>query len=761
MTNQQEEYKQFIELASKSGYLTFQAVTFCQERIQSGEDPGVVVVREKFMTEEQVAHIYSSMEKDNDGGNLCRIYTVEPQLQKSKQEEEEEKLLAYLKEKNMISEESLAFCQKEKNRLANMGYQVQLSALLCGTGNLNPNQIQEIYRSILGENLPVALVEGEIPFAENDLPRLHKEKKQKSKPEEASEKIIEQLQNMVEIKEKKKKIKKAKKKAALSQEQESLAEEIAQDVMDDSYNFDEEEPPTELQEKEMAMANSINFTSLVNSLNSLIHVLQQNSPDDGSEIIPKIPQIKPQEEKEDAQEEKEDTSIFTKGKTPLALEKAVKAIQKGTKLQGYHIKDLSLSGVKLETPLSLVDCVIENLDLSDSEFLQDINFEESCFLGKASFKGSVFHKEAQFKKAIFVDGADFTKSQFKGDTRFNTTAFKRFVSFNRSQFEQKVVFTRSSFAKGVKFNEVEFSGAASFNDIYCEHRYYMDNCKFRDETTFSNAQFSDIADFSQSVFQRVVKFKGTHFSRWATFQYVKFEDECHFNGANVVGDMSFGWAKFHGLINLSTLCAERNVNFKNAQINSNARFRIQDAYFGRLFLATSQIENHLESHIEGDFKTARQEYGILKNNFREINEYEQEDWAYLWEKRMERLSIKPQGVRSTLSRFFDWLALDMACGYGTKPLNIFLTSIITLIFFAIFYYSFGSQFTLSQEEASYASVPFLDAIQVSFRTFTNSSIGGWEAKGTSWINYIMMLESFLGFFIMTVLVVTFSRKVIR
>ena len=45
---------------------------------------------------------------------------------------------------------------------------------------------------------------------------------------------------------------------------------------------------------------------------------------------------------------------------------------------------------------------------------------------------------------------------------------------------------------------------------------------------------------------------------------------------------------------------------------------------------------------------------------------------------------------------------------------------------------------------------------------TNLSLGNWVAKQDSWIQYVMMLESFLGFLIMNVVVViTFSRKVIR
>lgn len=446
----QEEYKQFITVACETGKLSPQAAVFCQERMELGETPDVVAVREKFMTEEQVAHIHSLIPQDQKEKKILKqmgglemeeqvayihslipqekqesprsICITEPQIQKSKEEEEEEKILAYIKEKNLLSEESLAFCQKERKRLAAMGYAVQLSALFCGTGNLTPSQIKEMYLAISEGNTAVALIEESVPFCENALPLLRKEKKKQSKPKEGQEKIMEQLKDMVESKAQKKKGKTGKKKAVKKTPSErDIETEIDQDLED--WEQYAKENQTLSEEKEASMAMNVNFNALVSSLQVLMQTLQQNpsgiNPDVFSEALPQT--NKGQQSSEDESGEKEDTSIFTKGKAILPADKVIKAIQKGSKLEGCYIKDLSLTGIKLEFPLRLLGCAIENLDLSDSEFLHEVDFEESCFLGKACFKNAVFHKEAQFKKAIFVDGADFTKSDFKGDTRFNTT----------------------------------------------------------------------------------------------------------------------------------------------------------------------------------------------------------------------------------------------------------------------------------------------------------------------------------------------------
>jgi hypothetical protein len=60
-----------------------------------------------------------------------------------------------------------------------------------------------------------------------------------------------------------------------------------------------------------------------------------------------------------------------------------------------------------------------------------------------------------------------------------------------------------------------------------------------------------------------------------------------------------------------------------------------------------------------------------------------------------------------------------------------------------------------------ASFGFAEAWLFSFKTFVNADLVTFKPKATSWMNYVVACETFLGIFVMTVLVVTFSRKVIR
>ena len=759
---------QFLELAFQEKMLSEQAVDYCKEKMLIGIPSYTTVLTEGFMDTQQVVKIYSLIYQNST--DHTEIYTAVPVLQED-DESSDEQFLKYVRENKLVAEEKLQLCFKEQKRLARSGHQIQMSALLYSMGNLDIETVRSCYQKILGQNTDIHVAEASELASLAGLPQLRKDVRRK-----ASKDInfVEQMQEVVDQLEKKRVKKQMTKKRKLATKQPSklqleeiidIPPEELQGYHDKTIKLDKPEVYSQEticlpQQQDQFLANSDEI-ALQPALNEILAILKRMEgiaekpiPDE------EISFEQDHELEEDAPQDSAEIAALKRGKTVVSEGKVIKMLRKGIALENCYLPNLDLSSVIIRNKLSLKNCVLQNLNMSQTEFHEDVDFEGSSFIGKAIFKGSIFQKEAQFKKTLFLDGGDFTKTEFHGNTRFHTAQFRRFVSFNRSDFTKKAIFSRCYFAKGAKFNEVNFNGAASFNDIYCDHRFYMDKCKFGQESTFSNAQFSDIADFSRTSFQKI-KFKGTTFRKWATFQSAKFQDECHFNGTTISGDLSFVRAKFDGIINFRAICAERNVNFKNAKIGDQATFRFLDAYLGRLFISRYQLENHLESHLESDYKTARQEYGLLKNNFREINEYEKEDWAYLWEKRMERLSLKIDGIRPALSRFINWLALDMACGYGTKPLNIFATSLAVLLLFAGFYYSFGGAFAPDQGVKCNIALPAMEAIQVSFQTFTNASIEGWKAEVGSWLNYIMMLESFLGFFIMTVLVVTFSRKVIR
>lgn len=825
------ESELFLEAAQQQGKLSADGVQLCREQMKQGIEASVAAVQQKLLTEADVVQIYQAMKKESGEA----VYLVPVTSQESDSlASENEKILEYLAQHpDLVSPANIQFCLQEQKRLAKLGYQVQLSAVLHSSRCLSLSAIREMYHEIMGQEL--AVVEEKVSQSDGmpvvrlaDIPKPPKPKRE-PKPKVAKPaptpkpKAIRKATKIHEQKVQTTEVQPEETVPANPSYAETLAEvpsdkQIAQSVKQVATTPEVAAPMTD----EAALAHNANVLvnnmaklgvtnptitiqeqaspEIVNMLNSMMAILRKlESQGISVATAPVAESVAPPAKGKKAAEEEEaapsaqepgaaaETSDhatrteLTRGKTVLDNAKALQMLQKGEKLNGYYINNLSLAGVTFAKAVVLTECVLENFDASNAQFNGNVDFEGSYFIEKAIFKASIFAGDAKFSKATFLDGADFAKTEFQGESKFHTTAFQRFVSFNRTKFGKKVVFSYCTFATGAKFNASEFLGAASFNNLHCGHRFEMSECKFEDTTTFSNAEFSEVTDFSDTVFKQVAKFIGTVFAKNVSFKSVNFQNDCIFQSATVDGDLLFNFAKFNGLINLQSLSAEHNVNFKEAKMSDTASFQVRDAYFGRLFITIEQLHGHLHSHrltvtdpskaLE-HYRVAREEYGLLKNNFREINEYDEEDWAYLWEKRTARKNAP------VAKRFLEWLVLDIPCGYGTKTVNIFPTLFALFFVFAVVYYMFGSEFvggiqtalnppttTVSAPDAaSTAQFPLKleEAIQVSFCTLTNLSIGDIKPAQGSLMNYVLMFESFLGFLLMNVVViVTFSRKVSR
>ncbi|MFN3197386.1 MAG: pentapeptide repeat-containing protein [Bradymonadia bacterium] len=406
-------------------------------------------------------------------------------------------------------------------------------------------------------------------------------------------------------------------------------------------------------------------------------------------------------------------------------------------------------------PAVLKRCVIEGVaDFSGLTFEHDIDFDGCHFKNKVHFKGCTFKGQALFRRVTFDQGADFIGGVFENNVHFNSAKFKRYGAFQQTHFKGRVVISQAVFSTGANFIEATFDAKASFNGIQCDHRLQCGKVKFLGGCTFSGARLAEVADFNEVVFGDDGAFKSTQFVKRAQFKKAVFKKGAQFRGAQSQGDAVFEKTRFEGVIDLVSMHSERNVTFEGAEFGDEAFFAIHHAHFRRLLIRREQIEGRLESVRTGDFETARREFGLLKNCWRDNSDYTQEDWAYLMEKRMERLKLPTDTPMQMVRRAMNWLFLDLACGYGTKPKSIALTSLGILMAFAVLFWANPSQFQGGK-------ITLGQSIQLSFRTFTNAEVDSAQPLVDTWLNYLIMVESFTGVFVMLVLVVTFSRKVIR
>lgn len=766
MSTLSERDSLFLEIAVSEKMISAQQAKLCKEFSSAVSEN---LVKGGFLSTEQVASLQQKVEDKLSSGNKVAVAQVEIY----KEDTLDERVVSLARERQLISEEDERNCRKQQKKLYDLGYNPQLSSILYSAKCISQEDLMALYKEV-EPNAKVSIVEKSIPFSELSLPTVPKigTLKRKTRHEEVQQQesipseTIHMLDKMEEVV------------SQISAPQIDIASEIAppqEEEVVEEVQEEVQEPVSENVESVPATtvtttATTVtipNFDKVLEYLENIDYKVTKLQQDQKTAMTEALSHEE-MEERFDSEDIPDELQRIIKRLRHVSEEEVQVAIRDGVGLDNCYISKMSSSTPIVVKKVNFTNCVIDQIDFTGVKFKNHVDLGNSRFLTKAIFKECHFLKDATFKSCEFLNGADFAKAQFDGKTTYNSSAFRRYVSFNRCNFGKKTVFTRCYFAKGVKFGEVEFTGPASFNDIFIDHRFYMEKCKFKDSSTFSGARFADISDFGRSKFEKETKFIGATFMKWGSFKNCKFSGSANFNTMNVVGDLAFDNSTFESVVNLRAISASRNISLQNIKIGDEGAFKFLDAHIGRLFVSLESLKGHIDSHIQEDYHVARKEYGLLKNNFREINEYDKEDWAYLMEKRMERMEIKVKGPFSALKRFINWLALDVACGYGTKPANIFVTSLAMLVFFALFYFSSGTtEFVPSGELALDHSVKleqtmsFIDAVQVSFRTFTNASIEGWVPYTDSWLNYVMMFESFFGFFVMTVLVVTFSRKVIR
>lgn len=458
----------------------------------------------------------------------------------------------------------------------------------------------------------------------------------------------------------------------------------------------------------------------------------------------------------------------------LEQSEVFRRLRAGEKIVGAHIGPLVLRDTRLCCGLELRRCVLESLEFEN--VIVEASFElEGCVVGgRVSLRHCKFQQMLSVRETRFSDACEFNGSRFLGRSHFNTAHFERWVGFKRVEFLGRTLFSRSRFVGEVDFEGARFAHelrdddrghSFSFNDLVAEQRFHLHRCQFEGASTFTGSRFHDIVEFDGARFGAPVRIKHAQFERSFSLRDARFDDELHLNGTNIGGDLVLQGAWLGGLVNLRAIYGQRNVDLQSAVAGPGARFQLENAHFGRLLLDRELIEGHLESELEGSFETARREFGLLKHAFREINEYDQEDWAYVKEKRMERYSLPLSWRRpgAALRRFGIWLALDLACGYGTKPLNILFTSLILVFAFAATFMAFPS-FPEGAVEcfAGTRNLRPVPALMLSFRFFANAEVNTVDPSSPSvFLDFLIMTESYLGFFVMMILVVTFSRKVIR
>ncbi|BBM86038.1 ion channel [Candidatus Uabimicrobium amorphum] len=400
-------------------------------------------------------------------------------------------------------------------------------------------------------------------------------------------------------------------------------------------------------------------------------------------------------------------------------------------MYGCHLMGLDIRESVFHHQTKIVKCAFHG------EFICGIVAEKSgaVFKDVTRVKECSFHEKAQLQRVRFENTLEVVDNKFKEAVFWGEAYFYKQALFFRCKFDAKLHFPLSIFHDETHFSESEFcAGIELIKTKFCG-KLFAGNSKIG-KLDMERARLNEGADFTKSTFEET-NFSYAVFSGATTFHSSIFTKNCCFYAAIFEPKVSFAKAEFQGKLSFSGMSVYDMV------------------------ISWRQVRGKLQSVAQKNYVEAAEEYSLLKNVFERQNRYDDEDEAYLLYKKAMRKTLKISLLHpwQTLGRFLSFWALDLGCGYGTRPFRITVTSIFIALGFAALYGYFPHEF--GYNGAQQGVFDWSNATYFSIATFTTMGFGDWAPNPDSIFRYVVTIEAFVGIFTMALFVGAFTRKVIR
>ncbi len=424
-----------------------------------------------------------------------------------------------------------------------------------------------------------------------------------------------------------------------------------------------------------------------------------------------------------------------------------------------------------------------------------VNFKNVSFgSAEVSFKNCFFGQgEKDFQYASFGTGSvSFINTEFTGgDINFINTRFgKGDVSFKMARFGTgKVDFHFASFAEGnvsfercefgdgrVDFRTVEFgTGRVNFNrSVFGDGEVSFDECEMdAGKFSFKRAMLGTGSfSFEEVMFEQVeASFERTNFGTGKVSLYKSWFQNlslrfCHLNG---YVDLRLNKCSF---IDLSDTIVRDIIDINphdySARIGtlSLAGMRL----IGRIYVDWNRnnLLKLINSQQGSSYRIKAEQFRILKENFKNLGQYNDEDRAYVEFKRNElkaelgeSLEKNPlNGIYHYPAYLFKLVLFDLAGLYATSPVRVLVTMLASFLVFSLVYFLL----MLYTSADIVASVD--DQLGMLARSFYHSAItfltiGYGDHYPVGSIRWVSSLEGFSGLFLMSYFTVAFVRKILR
>ncbi|MGZ3864610.1 MAG: potassium channel family protein [Bacteroidia bacterium] len=505
-------------------------------------------------------------------------------------------------------------------------------------------------------------------------------------------------------------------------------------------------------------------------------------------------------------------------------------------LNGAYVLNFSLTDYRVEKGLddsvyinlknfsakkAFFDCDVTN-DFSYAKFEGDKvlfdsaifgngtnNFANANFLnGDVSFKKAKFGSgSTNFQSVQFGDGlVSFNNANFgtgnlsfvdcnfgNGNVDFRTTYFgDGTVDFKFAKFAAgDVTFEKASFGKGKKdFKNVEMGGGKidfrriDFNDgdvSFEGVEFGVGKVSFRSARFGHGDKSFEQADFAQGGAQ----FDLVNFGSGSVSFNLAKVDEISFGGCalNCYIDLRFG--ECHSVILSNTIVrdildlkpTDEAVTIKIFNISG---MRI----LGRIFIdwRANNVHHLIYEQTDTSLFQKAEQFRILKENFRNNGQYEDEDAAYLEFKRCEsKAQLEDAKKKDKLSAsmayvtyYFQRYVFDYIGRYATDPIRVLANMLLAYFAFSIIYFVFSMSDSLEKIGHVIAggtgTLPLNDSHLTMLEAFGNSlyysgitffTVGYGDYFAAGLLKPVAVFEGFTGVFLMSYFTVAFVRKILR
>lgn len=440
-------------------------------------------------------------------------------------------------------------------------------------------------------------------------------------------------------------------------------------------------------------------------------------------------------------------------------------------LDGVNISgSLNLSGI--EPRIVRRAFVITNSEMGDA-YLSGLVFEDAVNLtgtrfGDMSFASAVFSKGAIFDQIRVLGDASFEGAHFKQDASFSGSRFSGAAEMNFTAFDDYGYFADSSFLGGLHISDSSFQGFADFYGARISGDLICLNTEFGDGAGFMSTEFDGDANFGMSSFSGYTSFDGSVFRGDANFALARFDKAVYFGDITFEGDAVFGLTQFEGLANFAGTYFAKDLNLNSARIDafvldnttfgSASRINLKGSEFRRLTAPWPSIKDH----ILYDGAT----YLALVKNYQDLEWFEDADDCY-YDYRREAQLRKPLGW----GKIIDCLAW-ITCGYGVRPSYPFVWSIVVIAVFGILFHlgkgirrqpaALNENPERLKEDTPAEGMPASLHESIYFSAlvylYSTSSV---DFRPSGIYRYLVILEGVLGWFFLSLFLVSLGRVMIR